>query len=54
VQRIFIKKCFLFYGGKCLSRKGVHNWDKNRFADDVEVEAEMLKWLRQQRVPTNW
>jgi hypothetical protein len=26
IQRIFIKKCFPFYGGKCLSRKAVHNW----------------------------
>jgi hypothetical protein len=37
------------YGGKCLSRKNVHNWvDKcgNRFADDEEVETEVRKWLR--------
>jgi transposase len=25
VQKIFIKKCPV-YGGKCLSRKAVHNW----------------------------
>jgi hypothetical protein len=26
MQRIFIKKYFPIYGGKCLSRKAVHNW----------------------------
>jgi transposase len=26
MQRIFIKKVSCFYGGKCLSRKAVHNW----------------------------
>jgi hypothetical protein len=39
VQRIFIKKCFMFmlgsgYGGK-------------RFVDDEEVETEVRNWLRQ-------
>jgi hypothetical protein len=39
---------FPVYGGKCLSRKAVHNWSakKNRlggrrFADVVEVETEV-------------
>jgi hypothetical protein len=39
------------YGGKCLSRKAVHNWFEKRgksFADDKEFETEMRKWLRQQ------
>jgi hypothetical protein len=30
------------YGGKCLSRKAVHNWVND------EVETEVRKWLRQQ------
>jgi hypothetical protein len=39
------------YGGKCLSRKEVHNWVQKRgkrFADDEEVETEVREWLRQQ------
>jgi hypothetical protein len=42
---------FPVYGGKCLSRKAVHNWVETRgkrFADDEEVETEVWKWLRQQ------
>jgi hypothetical protein len=42
---------FPVYGGKCLSRKAVHNWCEKRgkrFADDEEVEMEVRKWLRQQ------
>jgi hypothetical protein len=42
---------FHVYGGKCLSRKAVHNWIEKRdqrFADDEEVKMEMRKWLRQQ------
>jgi hypothetical protein len=45
------KEMFLVYGGKCLSRKAVHDWvEKNGrcFADDEEVETEVRKWLRQQ------
>jgi hypothetical protein len=42
------KEMFSVYGGKCLSRKAVHNWIKKRFADDKEVETEVRKWLRQQ------
>jgi hypothetical protein len=44
---------FPLYGGKCLSRKVVHNWFEKsqpwckRFADE-EVETEVRKWLRQQ------
>jgi hypothetical protein len=42
---------FLVYGGKCFSRKVVHNWDekfpqgRSKLADD---ETEVRKWLRQQ------
>jgi hypothetical protein len=42
---------FPVYGGKCLSRKAVHNWVKKRgkyFADDEEVETEPRKWFRQE------
>jgi hypothetical protein len=42
---------FPVYGGKCLSRKSVHNWAEKhgkRFAYDEEVEKEARKWLRQQ------
>jgi hypothetical protein len=38
-------------GGKCLSRKAVHNWVEKRgksFAHDEDVETEVWKWLRQQ------
>jgi hypothetical protein len=45
------KEMFPVYGGKCLSRKAVHNWVENRgkrFADDEEVETEVPKWLRRQ------
>jgi hypothetical protein len=45
------KEMFLGYGGKCLSRKVVNNLVEKRgklFADDEEVETEVLKWLRQQ------
>jgi uncharacterized linocin/CFP29 family protein len=37
---------FPVYGGKCMSRKEVHNWvDKRgkRFVDDEEVEMEVRK-----------
>jgi hypothetical protein len=39
---------FAVYCGKCLSRKAVHKWVEERFADDEEVETEVRKWLRQQ------
>jgi nitrate reductase assembly molybdenum cofactor insertion protein NarJ len=42
---------FLVYGGKCLSRKAVHNWVDKRgklFADDEEVHTEVRKCLRKQ------
>jgi hypothetical protein len=32
---------FPAYGGKCLSRKAVHNWVANE-----EVETELRKWMR--------
>jgi hypothetical protein len=45
------KEMFAMRGGRCLSRKAVHNWVEKRgnfFADDEEVETEVRKWLRQQ------
>jgi hypothetical protein len=45
------KEMLPVYGGKCLSRKVVHNWAKkfsqghSKVADD---ETEVRKWLRQQ------
>jgi hypothetical protein len=40
------KEMFPVCGGKCLSRKTVHNWVAKRLADDEEVETEVQKWLR--------
>jgi hypothetical protein len=46
-----LKEVFPVYGGKCLSRKAVHNWVEkfsegcSKVADD---EMEVWKWLRQQ------
>jgi hypothetical protein len=45
---------FPVYGGKCFSRKAVHNWVEKRgkhFADDEEFETEARKWLT---FPTHW
>jgi hypothetical protein len=45
------KEMFPVYGGKCVSRKGVHNWAEirgKRFLDEEEVETVLRKWLRQQ------
>jgi hypothetical protein len=45
------KEMFPVYGGKCLSRKAVHNWvdrfseGRSKVSDD---ETEARKWLRQQ------
>jgi hypothetical protein len=45
------KKMCLAYGGKCLSRKAIHNWvekfsqRRSRVSDD---ETEVPNWLRQQ------
>jgi hypothetical protein len=39
------KEIFSVYGGKCLSRKAVHNWAEKRFSDDEEVETEVQKLL---------
>jgi hypothetical protein len=42
------KEIFPVYGGECLLRKAVHNWDEKPgkyFADDEEVEMEVRKWL---------
>jgi hypothetical protein len=57
------KEIFSVYGGKCLSRKTVHNLIEKRgkyFSDDEEVEMEVRKWLSQQsktsmlQVSTRW
>jgi hypothetical protein len=47
VQRIFIKKCFLFIVGSVLLHEMVCSWVTKYFADE-EVEIEVQKWLRQQ------
>jgi hypothetical protein len=47
MQRIFIKKCFLFTAGRVCRAKRFHRGRK-RFADDEKVETEVRKWLRQQ------
>jgi hypothetical protein len=55
MQRIFIKKCFLFAVGSACSPTDFHLFGplKNhpggkRFTDDEEVGTEVWKWLRQQ------
>jgi hypothetical protein len=57
------KEIFPVYGGKCLSRKAVHDWvgkffqGRSKVADD---ETDVRKWLRQQSktsilwVPMQW
>jgi hypothetical protein len=47
MQRIFIKRYFLFTVGSVCRVKPFHLGDK-RFADDEEVETGARKWLRQQ------
>jgi hypothetical protein len=47
MQRIFIKKCFLFTVGSVCRVKRFSLGDK-LFSDDEEFEAEVQKWLRQQ------
>jgi hypothetical protein len=47
MQRIFIKKCFLFTVGS-VCRVKQFSLSGKRFADDEEVETEVRKWLRQQ------
>jgi hypothetical protein len=47
MQRIFIKKCFLFTVGTVCHVKRFSLGGK-RFADDEEVETQVRKWLRQQ------
>jgi hypothetical protein len=46
VQRILLKKCFLFILGSVCRLKRFITGSGN-FADDEEVETEMWKWLRQ-------
>jgi hypothetical protein len=47
MERIFIKKCFLFtVGTVCRVRR--FSVDDKRFADDEEFETKVRKWLRQQ------
>jgi hypothetical protein len=47
MQRIFIKKCFLFTVGSVCHLKQFHHCG-GRFADDEEVGREVQKWLRQE------
>jgi hypothetical protein len=47
MQRIFVKKCFLFTVGSVCRVKRSRLGGK-RFADDEEVETEVREWLRQQ------
>jgi hypothetical protein len=47
MQRIFIKKYFLFTVGRVCRVKRFHLGGKS-FADDEEVETEVRRWLRQQ------
>jgi hypothetical protein len=47
LQRIFIKKYFLFTVGSVCRIKRFHFGGKS-FADDKEVETEARRWLRQQ------
>jgi hypothetical protein len=47
MQRIFIKKCFLFTVGSVCRVKRFSLGGK-RFADEEEIETEVRKWLRQQ------
>jgi hypothetical protein len=64
MQRIFIKKCFLFTAGSncrimrlTVRSRNCHLGGKY-FADYEEVETEVRKWLRQQsrdlRVSSHW
>jgi hypothetical protein len=46
MQRIFIKKCFLFMVRSVCRVNRLHLGGK-RFADDQAVETEEWKWLRQ-------
>jgi hypothetical protein len=46
MQRIFIKKCFLFKARSVCPVKRFSFVGK-RFADAEEVETEVRKWLRQ-------
>jgi hypothetical protein len=49
MQRILIKQMFPVYGGKCLSRKAVHNWaekffqGRSKVADDARPGAEVTE-----------
>jgi hypothetical protein len=46
MQRIFIKKCFLFtVGSVCRVKR--FNLGGKYFTDDEEFETEVRKWLRQ-------
>jgi hypothetical protein len=46
--KVIHKEMFPVYSGTCLSRKTIHNWVADVFADSEEVETEVRKWLRQQ------
>jgi hypothetical protein len=42
------KEMFPVYGGKCLSRKAIHNWLTNVSLMAKRLKREVRKWLRQQ------
>jgi hypothetical protein len=49
MRRIFLNEMFPVYGGKCLSRKAVHNWveksseGRSKVADDARPGAEVAQ-----------
>jgi hypothetical protein len=47
MQRIFIKKCFLFTVGSVCRVKRFTSGSRNSLKDE-EIETEMRRWLRQQ------
>jgi hypothetical protein len=60
MQRIFVKKCFLFMVGSVCRVKQFAAGSRNchlggrGFADDEEVETEVRKWTCMLRVSTHW
>jgi hypothetical protein len=47
MQRIFIKKCFLFTVGSVCSVRGFTSLSRTSVEDEM-IETEVRKWLRQQ------
>jgi hypothetical protein len=42
------EEMFLIYGGKCLSRKAVHNWMANFSLLTIRLKRKCVKWLTEQ------